>query len=231
METSILKAVGQIAGIGGLAIGMIVIVSREVIRKTIFPNLTKKQAFRLLMTIVILSWSVALGGILAWAYVATISGHISTNSTFRVKITNQSMEFHRADKFVSASGSISGIVSDPYANVYLLGRRIHPPFRGETFWRIWKATTDADGNWNTSFFLHSSGLDFRPINFWEFFAIASKKPEDIEKFIIPQAGAIREQDLQEIRTAVACKTIVCVHSQGLFVDPSSIPRSRDVFKG
>lgn len=63
-----LKTAGQIAGIGGLAIGMLVLIFRDVIRKKIFPKLSREQAYSLLRLILILAWSVALVGIAAWVY-------------------------------------------------------------------------------------------------------------------------------------------------------------------
>lgn len=72
MDAEILKTVGQIAGIGGLAIGMIVIIFRRLIDKLVGDKLTKKQTYNVLMTIVACSWSIAVLGIAAWAFV-TIS--------------------------------------------------------------------------------------------------------------------------------------------------------------
>lgn len=69
IEAEILKTVGQLAGIGGLAIGAFIIVFREVIRKNIFPKLVKEQAYKLLRLIIILAWTVAIFGIGIWAYV------------------------------------------------------------------------------------------------------------------------------------------------------------------
>ena len=71
MGSDILKTVGQIAGIGGLAIGVFLLLFRDVIRKNIFTGLTKEQSYRLLRTIIILIWSIALAGIIAWVYVET----------------------------------------------------------------------------------------------------------------------------------------------------------------
>ncbi len=68
MEAEILKVAGQIAGIAGLSVGVLLILFREVIRKNIFPNLTKEQGYRLLRLIIMLVWSLALVGITAWAY-------------------------------------------------------------------------------------------------------------------------------------------------------------------
>ncbi len=44
MDTELIKIFGQIAGIGGLAIGMFLLVAKELIRKAIFPALIKQQA-------------------------------------------------------------------------------------------------------------------------------------------------------------------------------------------
>jgi hypothetical protein len=69
MDTETLKTVGQIAGIGGLSIGLILLIFRDVIRRNIFPNLSRQQGYSLLRMIIILTWSIALVGILAWVYV------------------------------------------------------------------------------------------------------------------------------------------------------------------
>lgn len=47
-ETDIIKIAGQVAGIGGIAIGTLLLLFKEVIRKNIFPNLTKENAYKLL---------------------------------------------------------------------------------------------------------------------------------------------------------------------------------------
>ena len=73
MEAGILKTVGQIAGIGGIAIGTFLLLFRDVIRKNIFPTLSKDHAYRLLRLILILVWSVALVGIGAWVYTSTVA--------------------------------------------------------------------------------------------------------------------------------------------------------------
>ncbi|MGA9771414.1 MAG: hypothetical protein WBV94_20440 [Blastocatellia bacterium] len=75
MNAELLKIVGQVAGIGGIAIGMFLILFRDVIRKNIFPNLTKDQAYRLLRLIVVLVWSVAIIGIAAWYATTAANKH------------------------------------------------------------------------------------------------------------------------------------------------------------
>ncbi|MGH8582528.1 MAG: hypothetical protein ACREWG_06985 [Gammaproteobacteria bacterium] len=78
MDMNILKIAGQIAGIGGLSIGVFLLLFRELIRKSIFPKLTKEHAYRLLSLIAVLAWSVALVGIGAWVWVAQ-SPAVTTN--------------------------------------------------------------------------------------------------------------------------------------------------------
>lgn len=73
METGILKTVAQIASIGGLAIGVLLILFRDIIRKNIFPSLSKDQAYRLIRLIIILVWGVAFVGIGAWVYTSTVN--------------------------------------------------------------------------------------------------------------------------------------------------------------
>lgn len=69
METSLLKTVGQIAGIGGIALGVLLLVFRDVIRRNIFPRLASIQAYRLICLIVVLTFLIAAIGIGAWVYV------------------------------------------------------------------------------------------------------------------------------------------------------------------
>jgi hypothetical protein len=64
----ILRVVGGVAGLAGLAVGMILLLYREILTKSVFPTLSKKDAYRLLRSIALLSWSVAICGIVAWAW-------------------------------------------------------------------------------------------------------------------------------------------------------------------
>src|SRR3954447_2453282 len=73
MDAQVLKTVGQVAGIGGLALGVFLLLYRDIIRKNIFPKLPAAEAYRLLRLITGAVWSVAVVGILAWVYVETRS--------------------------------------------------------------------------------------------------------------------------------------------------------------
>lgn len=80
MDVELLKTVGQVAGIGGLALGVFLLLFRDIIRKRIFPQLTRTQAFRLLLILSVLIWSVALAGIGAWVWTETRVSKASGNS-------------------------------------------------------------------------------------------------------------------------------------------------------
>jgi hypothetical protein len=48
MDTKLIKTVGQVAGIGGIALGVFLLLFCDLIRKQIFPMLVKREAYRLL---------------------------------------------------------------------------------------------------------------------------------------------------------------------------------------
>ena len=71
MDAELIRFAGQIAGIGGLAIGALLIVFRDIIRKEIFPNLTREHAFQIVRLLIVLTFIIALAGIAAWVWVQT----------------------------------------------------------------------------------------------------------------------------------------------------------------
>lgn len=68
MEAEILEALGQVAGIGGIALGVLLLVFRDIVRKAIFPTLTPERGYRLLLWIVFSAWSVGVLGLGAWIW-------------------------------------------------------------------------------------------------------------------------------------------------------------------
>jgi hypothetical protein len=66
VDAGMLKIAGAIAGTIGIITALVFIVFREIIRKKIFPRLTKVQAYRIFITIIILSFSLGCYGIYAW---------------------------------------------------------------------------------------------------------------------------------------------------------------------
>ncbi len=80
-EFDLIKTVGQIAGIGGIALGVFLRIFKEIIRKKIFPMLTKEQAYRLLSRISTYTFIIALVGIGAWVYTSTSNSSSSDTNT------------------------------------------------------------------------------------------------------------------------------------------------------
>jgi len=74
MDTAILKTVGEIAGIGGLSLGVVLLLFRDVIRKNIFPRLGVQEAYRLLRLIVVLVFMIGIAGLAAWVVTARDGG-------------------------------------------------------------------------------------------------------------------------------------------------------------
>jgi hypothetical protein len=103
----LLKTIGQIAGIGGIAVVVLLLIFRQILNKKIFPVLNKGHAYRLLNTITVCTFLIALAGIGAWVLSESINkatpskspqipggtgwiiaGKISIDSTGNNKLTN-----------------------------------------------------------------------------------------------------------------------------------------------
>ncbi|HEV7321538.1 MAG TPA: hypothetical protein VGO04_23275 [Ensifer sp.] len=78
-DVETLKIVGEVAGIGGLALGVFLLLFREIIRKKIFPRLPADEAYKLLLLITIAVWSTAIVGVGAWVYTTTIQTALATD--------------------------------------------------------------------------------------------------------------------------------------------------------
>lgn len=91
-DAELIRVVGQIAGIGGLAIGALLLVFRDVIRKEIFPSLTREHAYQILRLLIVLTFLIALAGIAAWVWVQTRMPVSPKPST---EITSDSVQFRR----------------------------------------------------------------------------------------------------------------------------------------
>ena len=89
MEVGLLKTLAQVAGIGGISLGVLLILLRDIIRKNIFPKFKDEVlAYRLLRLVVITVWTVAIFGTATWAVTAIFGPRGS--ETFAVSHTEQS---------------------------------------------------------------------------------------------------------------------------------------------
>ncbi|ANG63108.1 hypothetical protein A8C75_11910 [Marinobacterium aestuarii] len=71
MDASLLETLGKVAGVGGISLGVVTLIFRDVIRKNIFPSLTKVQAYKVIQQIVWLTFLVAAIGLASWVYIET----------------------------------------------------------------------------------------------------------------------------------------------------------------
>ena len=78
----LMETLGQIAGLGGIAIGSFLMMGRDILRKKIFPSLTKAQSFKILNTLILLTWSLSVIGLAGWIYLESVksnkSEHVET---------------------------------------------------------------------------------------------------------------------------------------------------------
>ena len=105
MENEVLQTVGQIAGIGGLAIGVLLLVFRQIIAKSIFPKLKQDHAYSLLRLISVLVFVVAIAGIGAWTLLGS-----AQNSTVEAAGDNEhrNAQVRAEDGSVAAGGDMDG---------------------------------------------------------------------------------------------------------------------------
>jgi len=83
VDYELFKIAGAVAGIGGIALAAVVYIFREVIRKEIFPRLTKGQAYKLLNRIIVLVFVIGVLGILAYLVVNWQNGSRGNTSQGR----------------------------------------------------------------------------------------------------------------------------------------------------
>lgn len=66
-NVNLFKTLGKIAGIGGLAIGLIIVIFSEFRRKSIFPSLDTDQAYNILKLLLLLTFAAGVIGVIVWA--------------------------------------------------------------------------------------------------------------------------------------------------------------------
>jgi hypothetical protein len=91
MNIDILKDLTQVAGIAGLVVGALVLIFGSIIQKSIFPNLTKDQGYKIMRMIIVFSFATALIGLAGYFYlkgtgldemkILTIKGAVYDNET------------------------------------------------------------------------------------------------------------------------------------------------------
>lgn len=119
MEIQLLEGVGKIAGIGGLALGVFVLLFRELIRKSIFPTLSDDHAYSVIHQFMYLTFAVAVCGIGAWTYVsANASPAPSNGPRHESRTTGQSPQPASVDLTGTWKASVKYSWGDTYAETF-----------------------------------------------------------------------------------------------------------------
>src|SRR5712691_11562162 len=74
MESKILSSLGKVAGLGGIALGVFLLIFQGVLQKQFLPQagLGSAQAFAVILALMILTFGIAGIGVLAWLVSRTI---------------------------------------------------------------------------------------------------------------------------------------------------------------
>jgi hypothetical protein len=83
MESKILSSVGKIAGVGGIALGVFLLIFRGVLEKQFLPQagLQSEQAFAVILSLMILTFGIAGIGLIAWLIGRTAGPKIPASMT------------------------------------------------------------------------------------------------------------------------------------------------------
>ena len=99
METSLLKTIGQIAAIGGISLGIILLLFKDAVQKQIIPLFKEKEiGTKILRSLRTGVWTIAVAGVAAWVF-------SSFGGTDGIKVTNN--EFSGDMIFVSDASILS----------------------------------------------------------------------------------------------------------------------------
>jgi hypothetical protein len=66
VPASLLKTLGSIAGIGGISLGVVFLLFRQVIAKRIFPMLSEERAYLLMRSIIRYTFLIGALGLILW---------------------------------------------------------------------------------------------------------------------------------------------------------------------
>jgi len=130
MDLNILKLFGQVAGIAGLSIGVVLLLFRDVIRKNVFSRLTREHSYRLLRLVIVLTWSIGVLGIFAWFYSNTQTSAKPANKNDGASSSAAGVPEQTA-KTAPSSSQTSAIKSatQPSSPITTSDSTTKPPFR------------------------------------------------------------------------------------------------------
>ena len=87
-----IEVFGKTGGLAGLSLAVVLIVFRDIIARKIFPQLEKKDAYRLLRLVALLSTLICILGMILWANPMLIIGHGNIVSSVNGAQSSQKQE-------------------------------------------------------------------------------------------------------------------------------------------
>lgn len=112
MNAHLFEVLGKYGGLGGLVIGLVLLVFRDIIqRATAKKGLQPGQSFRLLQSAMYLVFVIGVVGIAAWAVVSVMSRRVSTGE-IRGRVMDKSTKRGIEDAEIVATGKAETTKSD-----------------------------------------------------------------------------------------------------------------------
>jgi len=75
-DAALFKTLAKAGGVGGIALGVFLVVYRELIHKLVFPQLSVSQAYKIILVILFFTFGIALVGLTVWALKTTRGGRV-----------------------------------------------------------------------------------------------------------------------------------------------------------
>lgn len=153
MDPELLKHLGQIAGIGGIAVGAFLLITKELIRKAVFPKLTKRQSSWIILSVAVMAWTTALAGIGAWTYVEIAKRGTDTGDTLTIVHARRTEEIsaYLSSRSVPVPGkeySVDQIVRDFAFNKSPFPQNFGFPILNGSYTGYTSQTGTADGSFD-----------------------------------------------------------------------------------
>lgn len=158
--TNVISQLAKFAGVGGVALGVVLLVFRSIVRKRgLFSRLTKEQSYRLLTKVIHGTFVIAIVAIVAWALVHVLprsaaaetslnqlaieykQGVLGLRGDFEALDRNPSQREQVVTRAASLAGKLANLQDD---RLDLFRRNLKYQYGGWAFLIGARATTDKD---------------------------------------------------------------------------------------
>jgi len=114
MSDEVIQTIAKVAGLAGISIALVFYIFRSIIKKKIFPMLTKAQAYKIINTIILSTVVIALVGIAAWVYTSqqsspSLNGS-NSDSNVSTPVTKRKLSLNGVIRNKETKQPIEGII-------------------------------------------------------------------------------------------------------------------------